>query len=347
MPEQAYVDRLLADLANDYALSADPALRSIFIGGGTPSLFSADAITRLLSGVADITGVDLSLIEVTMEANPGTFEQERFKGFRTAGINRLSIGIQSFDPLQLTNLGRIHSASEAERAIAMAREAGFDNINLDLMFGLPGQTHQDALQDLAKAISFEPNHISWYQLTIEPNTAFYSTPPTLPDDDIIGDMHDAGLALLANHGFEQYEVSAFARQNRRSVHNQIYWRFDDYIGIGAGAHGKLTVNNQVYRTQRTRLPTHYLAASASENKQRLVPNQDLAFEYMLNRLRLREAFNPNEITSLINNQSVEALEAAIDQAISRRLLERNNDLLSTTDLGWKHLNALLTLFLTE
>lgn len=345
--EQAYINRLLGDLTHDAKQLSDQTLRSLFIGGGTPSLLSANSIASFLRGFEQTLQAHCDQIEVTLEANPGTFEQEKFALYRQAGVNRLSIGIQSFDPLQLTNLGRIHNSGEAHNAISVARKAGFDNINLDLMFGLPGQSKQDALRDLQTAIDYSPNHISWYQLTIEPNTAFYSNPPTLPDDDDIHDLHEAGLAMLAASGYEQYEVSAFAKPGYQSEHNQVYWRFDDYLGLGAGAHGKLTLDGAVYRTQRTRLPKHYLASRPEDVRTKMVARDDLGFEFMLNRLRLKQPFNLNSIKSMLDITATVRLEAAVADAISRKLLVQSGDMLTTTDLGWRHLNALLTLFLTE
>jgi len=348
--EQRYIERLLQDLrydVNQYLPNQPIVIPSIFMGGGTPSLFSSESIADFLNGVKRISGDSLTHTEVTLEANPGTFEQQKFRGFREAGVNRLSIGVQSFDPLQLHNLGRIHSSDEALQAIAMAKAAGFDNFNIDLMFGLPGQTIADAKADLLKAIALEPTHLSWYQLTLEPNTVFYSKPPTLPDDDLIADMHEEGIALLLEHGYIQYEVSAFAKNNKRSIHNQIYWRYDDYLGLGAGAHGKLTIDNQVFRTQRTRLPKHYLDATPAQNNLSPVDTSLLSFEYMLNRLRLREPFSDGELRSLLDHQSTALLDQALNTAVSQNLLTRDGNTIETTDLGWRHLNHLMALFLTE
>ncbi|MCV6606305.1 MAG: radical SAM family heme chaperone HemW, partial [Porticoccaceae bacterium] len=264
LPEADYVAALLADLKNDLSYVQGRRIHSIFFGGGTPSLFSPRAIQQILDGVAREIGFD-SNIEITLEANPGTFEQQKFADFRAAGVNRLSIGIQSFDDLHLQQLGRIHSAREAHSVASMARAAGFDNFNLDLMHGLPGQSLDDALNDLRRAIAIEPNHLSWYQLTIEPNTAFYRQPPKLPEDSVLEAVFDHGQQLLADSGFEQYEVSAYARDGQASSHNLNYWQFGDYLGIGAGAHGKVTLaqKQQVIRSRKTRAPKDYLQRTRS------------------------------------------------------------------------------------
>ena len=239
LPEDDYVDALLEDLESDRVHAQGRPLRSIFIGGGTPSLFSPRAYQRLLAGIRHAVPFDDNL-EITLEANPGTFEQEKFSAYRAAGINRLSIGIQSFNPLHLQALGRIHDDTEALRAAAIARRAGFDNLNLDLMFGLPGQSRREALDDLRRAADCAPAHLSWYQLTIEPNTEFYRRPPPLPGDDALAAMQEEGQALLARAGYRQYEISAYSQPGRACAHNLNYWTFGDYLGIGAGAHGKLT-----------------------------------------------------------------------------------------------------------
>ena len=258
LPEQDYVAALLADLEQELPAVHNRPLSSIFIGGGTPSLFSASAIGQLLEGVAQRISFAPE-IEITLEANPGTFEQDKFTAYRALGINRLSIGIQSFQDDKLKALGRIHGAEEALRAAEMARKAGFDNYNLDLMHGLPGQSLSDALFDLQTAMAQQPTHLSWYQLTIEPNTHYYSAPPQLPEDELLWDIQETGQALLADAGFMQYEVSAYAQPGRQARHNLNYWQFGDFIGIGAGAHGKLsTPNGLIYRNWKTRLPKDYL-----------------------------------------------------------------------------------------
>ena len=264
--EERYITTLLADLKTEQqlrlSLGHSHKLSSIFFGGGTPSLFSAEGIAGILQAAESTVGFEDD-IEITLEANPGTFEQEKFSGFFDAGINRLSIGIQSFNEQQLHKLGRIHSSNEAKTAVGIAKKAGFSNINIDLMHGLSEQSVLEAKADLQTAIDLEPQHISWYQLTIEPNTAFYRQPPPLPADDILADIQYHGTQLLEKYGYHQYEVSAFSQSGRQSKHNMNYWQFGDYIGIGAGAHGKLSNNQtqEVIRRQKTRLPEHYMKNS--------------------------------------------------------------------------------------
>ncbi|MET0355328.1 MAG: radical SAM family heme chaperone HemW, partial [Cellvibrio sp.] len=243
IPEAEYVSALRFDLQQDVVLAQGRKLTSIFFGGGTPSMLSAKAIAQIVKDAQTIIGFEPE-IEITLEANPGTFEQEKFSGFRAAGINRLSIGIQSFNDTQLKLLGRVHGSDEALRAVDVARKAGFDNINLDLMHGLPEQSVMGAKADLAQAIALAPEHISWYQLTIEKNTEFYSAPPVLPVEDTLADIQDEGQVMLAQAGYEQYEISAYAKNKKRARHNINYWEFGDYLGIGAGAHGKITQPEQ-------------------------------------------------------------------------------------------------------
>ena len=262
IPENQYIDALLNDLDHDLDAIANQPLVSIFMGGGTPSLFSPASIDRLLRGVR--SRLDFAdNIEITMEVNPATVQKglvgdrERFAGYYAAGISRLSIGVQSLNDSHLNLLGRVHSGSDAINAITAAKEAGFDNFNIDLMHGLSEQNLQNAIADLTAAIALEPTPVSWYQLTIEPNTVFYNQPPVLPDDDTLWEIYEAGLNQLANQGFHRYEISAFSKPGKESVHNQNYWQFGDYIGIGAGAHGKLTRNGVVTRRAKTRQPDHY------------------------------------------------------------------------------------------
>jgi len=271
LPEAEYVTALLADLDHDLATLPDlvqgRAVSSVFIGGGTPSLFSAAAYERLFDGLRARLPFAAD-VEITLEANPGTVEQEKFRGYRALGINRLSIGVQSFAPDKLVALGRIHGRDEALHAAQAARAAGFDNFNLDLMHGLPGQTLEEALADIDQAIALGPTHLSWYQLTIEPNTVFYRDPPVLPEDDTLWAIQEAGQARLAAAGLQQYEVSAYAQAGRECRHNRNYWEFGDYLALGAGAHGKLTREGGVWRYQKTRLPRDYLAAAAVVARQR-------------------------------------------------------------------------------
>ncbi len=293
LPEPRYVDALLTDLDTELPLVWGRTVSSIFIGGGTPSLFSAESFERLLSGVRARLPLRHD-VEITLEANPGTVEQARFHDYRALGINRLSLGVQSFDSDCLARLGRIHDGRQARTAVEVARQAGFENLNLDLMFGLPGQSLQGSLDDLATATAFEPQHLSFYQLTLEPNTAFHHSPPPLPDDEAVWAMQQQGLAYLDSAGYTRYEVSAFAHSPQtRCRHNLNYWRFGDYIGIGAGAHGKLTdmAAEQVQRRTRQRHPARYLEAAADRvSSVRTLTDEDRVFEFMLNAWRLTEGF---------------------------------------------------------
>ena len=349
LPEQAYLKQLLADLTVDLPYLQDRPIQSIFIGGGTPSLMSADFYYQLMEALQQtLTFVDD--IEITMEANPGTFEQEKFRHFRQAGINRLSIGIQSFQPNLLTTLGRIHNRDEAIQAVDKSRQAGFDNINIDLMHGLPDQSIDQAMQDLEIAIKLAPEHLSWYQLTIEPNTEFYRRPPTLPTDNTLWDIQEKGQTLLAQHGYAQYEVSANSLAGKHARHNLNYWRFGDYIGIGAGAHGKITLaNGQLFRTRKTRHPNHYLSSLPEALCiKESINTDDMPFEFMMNRLRLFEAFELSEY-QIVCQQPVPAhMIQAIEKAVKLGLLDENEwqqQRINTTEKGKLFLNELLELFL--
>jgi len=294
IPQRQYVDALLQDLDSDLPDVQGRPLTSIFFGGGTPSLFAPEAIGRLLDGVRARMEVEPDA-EITLEANPGTIEHGRFAGYRAAGVNRVSLGAQSFDDAQLEALGRIHGSGDIARAVDELRQAGIENFNLDLMYGLPGQTPAQALADVEAAIALAPSHLSHYQLTLEPGTVFYHRPPPLPETDLSWRMQLDCQERLAARGYGQYEISAYAQAGRRSRHNLNYWTFGDYLGIGAGAHGKLTVLKpswQVMRTTRSRMPRSYLAQGPQERRseRRVVECEDLAFEYMLNALRLMEGF---------------------------------------------------------
>lgn len=334
---------------------------SIFFGGGTPSLLSATAIEKILLDAEKQIGFE-SAIEITLEANPGTFEQEKFSGFRAAGVNRLSIGIQSFNDQQLTLLGRVHGRSEALRAVDVARKAGFDNLNLDLMHGLPEQTIDAAKADLQQAIDLSPEHLSWYQLTIEQNTAFYSAPPLLPEEEILVDIQDAGLALLQNAGYEQYEISAYARNKKQAQHNINYWQFGDYLGIGAGAHGKITFpeSNQILRLWKTRLPKHYMELINSgristqlnghQNTfgagSELLSSKSRPLEFMMNALRLNAGVPTNlfcERTGLSFND-IETIWEDLDK---KGLVEIVDGNLRPSYLGRRYLNQVLQAFIPE
>ncbi|PZR34126.1 MAG: YggW family oxidoreductase [Ectopseudomonas oleovorans] len=345
LPEEEYVDALLADLDADLQHVHGRPLTSIFFGGGTPSLFSDRALGRLLEGVEQRVGFAPD-IEITLEANPGTFEQAKFKGYRSLGINRLSIGVQSFQEAKLKALGRIHDGGEAIRAADMARAAGFDNFNLDLMHGLPEQSIEDALFDLRTAISQGPTHLSWYQLTMEPNTVFWSQPPTLPEDDLLWDIQEAGQALLAAEGYAQYEVSAYAKPGKQARHNLNYWTFGDFLGIGAGAHAKLSTRaGRIQRTWKTRLPKDYLdPAKAFQAGERLLEADELPFEFLMNVLRLTEGA-PAELFSQRTGLPLQQLEQARREAERQGLLQADPARLAATTKGQLFLNDLLQQFL--
>ena len=344
--QSAYVDALLRDLDRESVRKPLPAVRSIFIGGGTPSLFDGAAIARLIAGIERRVPL-VDGIEITLEANPGTAEAARFAAYRAAGVNRLSIGVQSLDDARLAALGRIHSAGEAVAAFEMARAAGFDNINLDMMYGLPHQSAAQAISDLRALIALGPEHLSWYQLTLEPNTLFHHRPPAgLPDDDGLGDIMDAGQALLADAGFAQYEISAYARDGRECRHNRNYWEFGDYLGIGAGAHGKLTLADRVVeRTTKPRNPGDYLAGAgrADGGTVHKVSSEELPLEFMLNALRLNLGV-PKALFEPRTGLPVRKIEAQIRRARARGLLCDAPERLQPTPLGQRFLNDLLAIF---
>jgi len=348
MPEEAYVARLIEDLEEALPAIWGRRLISIFIGGGTPSVFSPKSINAILEGVRARIGF-AGAIEITMEANPGTVDESRFKAFREAGVNRLSIGVQSFNPEHLQKLGRIHDGDTARRAIDAAYSAGFDNINIDLMHGLSTQTLTEALSDLNIAMSFKPRHLSWYQLTIEPNTAFYKMPPPLPTDDLIHDMQEAGWLLLKDHGFEHYEISAFSQKNAFARHNDNYWCFGDYLGIGAGAHSKISdVNTRtIQRYAKLKQPKDYLdpAKKFKTHEQTITP-ADLPFEFMLNVLRLKRAipFALFEQHTYLNRS---VLMGALNTLKGKQLLQWNDQSFCLTPLGQRFANEAMELFLPE
>jgi oxygen-independent coproporphyrinogen-3 oxidase len=346
----AYVTALLADLDGELARHPGRELVSVFIGGGTPSLFDAAEIARLLDGIDCRIGLPEGT-EITLEANPGTVEAGRFAGYRAAGVNRLSIGVQSLDDAKLRALGRIHDAAEAIAAVAVARGAGFDNINIDLMFALPGQTQGEAMSELRSALELMPEHLSWYQLTLEPNTPFFQQPPAgLPDQDLAADIADEGRERLRSAGFRQYEVSAYARAGRECRHNRNYWEFGDYLGIGAGAHGKLThPDGRVERRAKRRSPGAYMAdaSSGAVSSSRTVSTEELPLEFMLNALRLNDGVPAHwfvERTGLPQ----EAIADVLATARSRGLMGSSPaDRLAPTPLGQQFLNDLLALFEPE
>ncbi len=346
LPEDEYVQALLRDLEGLLPSVWGRRVSSVFIGGGTPSLFSPDSIARLLSEVRARVPLD-PLAEITLEANPGTVEAARFRGFHAAGVNRLSIGVQSFDDRRLEALGRIHSADEARRAIALALET-FDNVNIDVMYGLPGQTLDEARAEIAEALGFGTSHVSAYQLTIEPNTVFWRKPPLLPEHDVCADMQLAAEDLLAAAGYEHYETSAFARPGRRCRHNLNYWEFGDYLGIGAGAHGKISFTDRVTRHARIKQPAQYLQAAAhgeSIAEQCEIGTPELPFEFMLNALRLTEGF-PLELYAARTGLALAPLEPSLGRAESLGLIERDHRRIRPSARGRLFLNVLLELFLS-
>lgn len=345
--EELYVEALLKDLSLEISLTGGRELESIFIGGGTPSLFSAAAISQLLDGVRAQIKMDPRL-EVTLEANPGAADAAFFAGYRQAGVNRLSIGVQSFNDEHLGSIGRIHSAQQALEAYQLASDAGFRNINLDLMYGLPGQSIAQAMDDLKQAIALKPQHLSWYQLTIEPNTLFSSQPPgSLPAHEKLAEISDAGIELLQEHGFKQYEVSAFATDGHRCRHNLNYWQFGDYIGIGAGAHGKLTsMDGHISRRRKQRSPAAYIdsaRAGDSLSSESRLQDEDLLLEFMMNALRLNDGV-PADTFEQSTGLSLQAVQLRLLHARRAGLLEQNREILRATEMGRRFLNNLLVMF---
>ena len=347
--EAGYVDALLTDLSSEVGLTGGRPLQSIFIGGGTPSLFSPDAMGRLLQGVAAVLPW-VDEMEITLEANPGAVEAQQFAALREVGVNRLSIGVQSFHGDSLQALGRIHGPEEALRAVELAKRAGFERINLDLMFGLPGQSLAQAKEDVSTAIELDTEHLSYYQLTLEPNTHFHHQPPELPDEDSLWAIQEQGLDQLQQAGFEHYEVSAFARAGGECRHNLNYWRFGDYLGIGAGAHGKLTgEDGEIQRRWKYRSPADYLQAStegdALQGSRRLSP-QDRVVEFMMNALRLTRGVEAScfEATTGL---ALEQIASRLEQARRRGLLASDKGRLCSTPLGFRFLTDLLALFEVE
>ena len=350
IPEAEYIAALIADLESALPLVWGRKVSSIFFGGGTPSLLSGEALDQLLTAIR----MRLPLLpeaEITLEANPGTVEADKFAAFRAAGINRLSLGIQSFNPAHLKALGRIHDGDEARRAIEIAA-AHFDNFNLDLMYGLPGQTLGEALHDVETALAFAPTHLSCYQLTLEPNTAFAARPPELPESDICADMQEAIEARLAAAGFTHYETSAFAQPGRQCRHNLNYWTFGDYLGIGAGAHGKLTLHDgkhwEVRRQMRWKQPKQYLAQIAQATpvqEEFSVEAGDLPFEFMMNALRLNEGFEP-DLFAMRTSLPLVTIESELRRAEQQGLIERQLQRIAPTLQGQRFLNRLLELFMS-
>ncbi len=343
LPELAYVRALLTDLEQDLNRFPKRELESVFIGGGTPSLFSAEAYRVLFAGLKGLLPCKDD-IEVTLEANPGAVDEARFSDYRALGINRLSLGIQSFHSQHLQALGRIHDGRQAHQAIACARRAGFTNLNLDIMHGLPTQSVEEGLEDLHQAMSYQPEHLSWYQLTIEPNTVFYKQRPILPDDDTLGLLEEEGFALLEDHQFNRYEISAFCRHDKASRHNLNYWLFGDYLGIGAGAHGKLTTD-AVYRTRKYRQPKDYLDETKSFLAELLVPSSsELLFEFMLNTSRLQQSI-PKGLLTERTGLKWDETAALFQRAETKGLITIAQESWQVTPLGRRFTNDLQSLFL--
>lgn len=349
LSEQKYIETLVADLDNDLgAETSDKKITSIFMGGGTPSLFSARSLDSLLSQVRQRLEFDSS-IEITLEANPGTLEHDQFDAYLEAGINRLSLGVQSFDDTQLKKLGRIHDSNSAENAIRAARAAGFHNINLDLMYGLPGQSLEMVMRDCACAVSHDTAHLSFYQLTIEPNTYFHQFPPTLPDHDHQTEMQDALQRTLHQNGYRQYEVSAYSRPASECRHNLNYWEFGDYLGIGAGAHSKLTTKEGIVRAWKHKHPETYMAnmqgnsANKTENE---IPGEDILFEFMMNALRLKNGIG----TSVFQQRtglSIDFAKLSLQKSIDRNWLEISEERIRCTEQGYLFIDEILQDLLPE
>lgn len=347
LPEQAYLDALRLDLEQSLPLIWGRKIHTVFIGGGTPSLMSAAGLDRLMSDLRTLLPLELDA-EITMEANPGTFEAERFKSYRASGINRLSIGIQSFNPAHLKALGRIHDGDEALRAVEIAKNT-FENFNLDLMYALPSQTLDEARRDLETALSFAPPHLSLYHLTMEPNTVFAKYPPALPDDDLSADMQDMIAEVTGAAGYEHYEVSAYAQPGRRARHNLNYWKFGDYLGIGAGAHSKLSFPHRVLRQARFKQPASFIEAAKRGNpvqEEHEIGRADMGFEFMLNALRLTGGFDPN-LFGERTGMNIGAITKALNEAEAKGLIYRDHKLIKPTELGQRFLNDLQEMFLAE
>lgn len=346
-PYNDYLQALLRDLDREFGKAGERLIDTVFIGGGTPSLFPVPAIETLL------TALEPKLqdgAEITMEANPGSAEMQRFRGYRKAGVNRLSIGVQSFADALLQRLGRVHDSREALSAVAAARQAGFSRINLDLMYGLPGQTPAQALADLDQAIALETDHLSHYQLTLEPNTVFYAHPPSLPDPDTRAEMQVQCQQRLQEAGLEQYEISAYARHGQQCRHNLNYWRFGDYLAAGAGAHGKLSdADGGVQRYRKVKIPALYMARVAEDNadvEQRCLQTDDRVLEFMMNALRLNAGF-PTDLFIQRTGLDIAVVRPVLDRLVARELLQSDGTRYRTTKLGRDHLDTVLAEFLPE
>lgn len=339
IPAQAYIDSLLADFQQELPMLADRKIQTVFMGGGTPSLIPGTEIARLLESLRGYLVPDA---EITLEANPGTIERQYFADYVAAGVNRFSLGAQSFQAEQLTRLGRIHQPDDIWRAIALIQQLGVHRLNIDIMYGLPGQTAEAAADDLRQALSCNPGHLSWYQLTLEPNTVFYNDPPSLPDEDTLAAIEAAGSEVLAKHGYTAYEISAWCQPGQASQHNQIYWQFGDYIGIGAGAHGKLSTADGIIRTTRTRVPQHYLRQILGGRQVRPVDPHSLPFEFMLNALRLRSGV-AEDLWQAHTGLPISALEPQLSGLRQRGLLDPTK--LALSERGWWFYNDVVAEFL--
>ena len=346
LPESAYIDALLLDLLLDiekYAITR--SIHSIFIGGGTPSLFSPESLDRLIAGIRQCVILEADL-EITLEANPGTFESEKFKEFNALGINRLSIGVQSFNDDLLTKLGRVHLGQEAIKAAEIAHDAGFTNFNLDLMFGLPGAVSGDSEKDIATALALQPTHISFYQLTLEPNTLFHKYPPKLPDDEFIFTTQNHCQGLLGDKGYQQYEISAYAQPGKQCQHNVNYWQFGDYLGIGAGAHGKITTSlpHQITRSFKAKSPELYLKNPSENGGSQTISIAELPLEFIMNQLRLRSGFTMSNYQATTGLDKA-SLEPALSLCMEQDLITNQNDCYNCTEKGWNFLDSILEKFL--
>ena len=348
VPEDHYIRTLLQDLREDSPMIQGRAIETLFIGGGTPSLFSAEAIQKLMRGIAQLIPLAPTL-EATMEANPGSADADKFYAFKDAGINRLSIGIQSFDNAQLQTLGRIHTSDQAYAAIDFARQAGFDSFNLDLMHGLPAQTLLSAKTDLFAAIACKPSHLSWYQLTIEPNTVFHKRPPLLPVEDELADIQQYGEQLLVDNGYAQYEVSAYSQEGFNCRHNSNYWSFGDYLGIGAGAHGKISFpDGRIKRYNKRRQPQEYMSVTSQAfvASTRTLHRDEIAGEFMMNALRLNDGFTLPQFASR-TGLSYAQLEPQLELLCQRELLVRDRNAVRATDTGRRFLDSIIAEFFPD
>ncbi len=348
LPAEEYIRALLADLEHDLPLVWGRPVQSIYFGGGTPSLFKAELIEGFLSMVKALLDVRPD-VEITLEANPGTIEHDSFSAYAQAGINRVSLGVQSFDDELLGRIGRIHGSAEIEQSLFSLRVAGITNFNIDLMYALPGQSPAQSERDIQLAIEANPAHVSFYHLTIEPNTVFAAQPPTLPLDDVAWDMQQTGLEMLEASGYGQYEISAFAKRAMQSRHNMNYWRYGDFLAIGAGAHGKITtpVDGKVQRCAKHRHPKRYLQGLENGDwlaEKRLISDEERVFEFFLNQLRLRQGVFIDDFSAR-TGLSWRVAESRVQKAVDRGLLEFHNRRLTPTELGWKFVNDIQQIFL--